>query len=71
MPAEIRIPAEIGRNDRNMLKFCPRWNKGVSRSGLHTGTRFSDRSGRNGAEYTTLQITPFSFKYGTVVKFHF
>jgi hypothetical protein len=27
---------------------------GVSRTGLHTGTRFSIRSGRNGTEYTTM-----------------
>ena len=30
---------------------------GVSRTGLHTGTRFSVRSGRNGTEYTTLVLT--------------
>ena len=27
---------------------------GVPRTGLHTGTRFSVRSGRNGTDYTTL-----------------
>ena len=36
---------------RNEPKFFPRWNKGVSRSSLHTNTRFFDR---NGTEYTTL-----------------
>ena len=39
---------------RNTPKFDPRWNGGLSRTGLHTGTRFSVHSGRNGTEYTTL-----------------
>ena len=29
----------------------------MSRTGLHTGTRFSVRSSRNGTEYTTLSQT--------------
>jgi hypothetical protein len=41
---------------RNGPKFFPRWNKGVSRSGLHTGTRFSGRSGRNGTVFTTRLV---------------
>ena len=36
---------------RNRSKFFPRWNKGVSHSGLHTSTRFS---GWNRTVYTTL-----------------
>ena len=60
MPAEISIPAEIGWNDQNWPKFFSRWNKGVSRSGLYTGTRFSGCSGRNGTVYTTLLKTPKS-----------
>jgi hypothetical protein len=36
---------------RNGPKLFSRWNKGVSRSGLHIGTRFS---GRNGTVFTTL-----------------
>jgi ribosomal protein S18 len=42
---------------RNTPKFYPRWNGGVSRTGLHTGTRFFVRSGRNGTEYTTMFIS--------------
>jgi hypothetical protein len=48
-----------GRNGRNRPKFWPRWNMGVPRTGLHAGTRFSVRSGRNGTEYTTLLLPPF------------
>jgi hypothetical protein len=40
---------------RNTPKFDPRWNGGLSCTGLHTGTRFSVRSGRNGMESTTLK----------------
>ncbi len=39
---------------RNWPKFFPGWNKGVSRSGLHTAMRFSGRSGQNGMVYTTM-----------------
>ena len=38
---------------RNGSKNFPRWNKGVSRSGLHTGTRFSDW---NKMVYTTMPM---------------
>ena len=43
---------------RNWPKFFPRWNKGVSRSDLHTGTRFSGHSGRNEMINTTLSYFP-------------
>jgi hypothetical protein len=33
--------AETSRNGRNTPKFYPRWNRGLSCTGLHTGTRFS------------------------------
>jgi hypothetical protein len=56
-PAETSLPAEKGRNGRNRPKFYLRWNWAVSRTGLHTGMRFSVRSGRNGTEYTTLART--------------
>jgi hypothetical protein len=42
MPAE-KLAGMI-ETRRNGPKFFPRWNKGVSRSGLHTG------SGWNGTE---------------------
>ena len=54
IPAGLHIPAETGRHGRNRLKFWPRWNMGVPHTGLHVGTRFSVRSGRNGTEYTIL-----------------
>ena len=31
-----------------------RWNRGLCRTGLHTDTRFSIHSSRNGTEYTTM-----------------
>ena len=43
--------AGMTKTRRNGLEFFPRWNKRVSRSGLHTGTRFS---GRNGIVFITL-----------------
>ena len=43
--------AEIDQNDP---KFNPRWNRGVSHSGLHTGMVFSSRSDRNGTELITM-----------------
>ena len=49
--------AGMTKTRRNGLKFFPRWNKGVSRSDLHIGTRFSGRFGRNGIVYTTLVWT--------------
>uniref|UniRef100_A0A2N9IHY2 Uncharacterized protein n=1 Tax=Fagus sylvatica TaxID=28930 RepID=A0A2N9IHY2_FAGSY len=49
--------AEMGRNGRNGPEYEPRWNRGVTRTGLHTGTRFSVRSGLNGTDYTTLVKT--------------
>ena len=49
--------AGMTKTRRNALKFFPRWNKGVSRSDLHIGTRFSGRFGRNGIVYTTLVWT--------------
>ena len=59
--AKIYIPAETHRNPPEQPKhtetprnFYPRWNGGVSRTSLHTGTRFSDRSSWNGMEYTTM-----------------
>jgi hypothetical protein len=42
--------ARMTETRRNWPKFFPRWNKGVLHSGLHIGTRFSGRSGRNGTE---------------------
>ena len=39
---------------RKTLKFDPRWNGRLPRTGLHTGTRFSIRSDLNETEYTTL-----------------
>jgi hypothetical protein len=39
---------------------------GVPRTGLHAGTRFSVRSGRNGTEYTTLGGTVGEFFVGVV-----
>ena len=49
--AEMYVPAETYRNTP---KFYPRWNGGLSRTGLHTGTRFSVHFDRNGMEYTTM-----------------
>jgi hypothetical protein len=37
MPPKL---AGMTETRRNGPKFFPRWNKGVFRSGLHTGTRF-------------------------------
>ena len=54
IPAGLHIPAETGRNSRNKPKFWPRWNMGVSRTGLHADTRFSVHSDQNGTKYTTL-----------------
>ena len=45
---------ETAETHRNTPKFYPRWNGGLSRTGLHTGTRFSVHFGRNGMEYTTM-----------------
>jgi hypothetical protein len=44
-PAETGLPAEKGRNGRNMPKFYLRWNWAVSRTGLHTGMRRRDLGG--------------------------
>ncbi len=44
---------------RNTPKFDPRWNEGLSRTGLHNGMRFSVRFGRNETKYTTLQNLEF------------
>jgi hypothetical protein len=58
-PAKMHILAEM---TRNTLKFYPRWNGGLSRTGLHTGIRFSVRSSRNRTEFTTLlagEVLPF------------
>ncbi len=41
---------------RNGPKIFPRWNKGVSHSGLHTDTRFFGRFGWNGTVYTTMEV---------------
>ena len=49
-----KYSGRITYTGRNRLKFWPRWNIGVPRTGLHAGTRFSVRSGRNGTDYTTL-----------------
>ena len=49
---------EMAGMTRNIPKFDPRWNGGLSRTGLHTGTRFSVHSSRNGMEYTTMCLTP-------------
>jgi hypothetical protein len=38
MQAKISILAGMTETRRNWPKFFPRWNKGVSCSGLHTGT---------------------------------
>ena len=60
--AGLHIPAETGRNGRNRPKqpkqaeILAEVEHGVPRTGLHAGTRFSVRSGRNGTEYTTLII---------------
>ena len=51
---------EMAETHRNTSKFYPRWNGGLSRTGLHTGTRFSIRSDQNGTEYTTMVITIIS-----------
>ena len=55
-PPKVNRPKLAGMTEtrRNGLKFFPRWNKGVSRSGLHTSTRFSGRFSRNGTVYITL-----------------
>ena len=49
--------AETPEMTRNIPKFDPRWNKGLPRTGLHTGTRFSVRSSQNGTESITLLQT--------------
>ena len=51
--------ARMTETRRNGPKLFPRWNKGVSRSGLHIGKRFSGRSGQNGMVFTTLATAPF------------
>uniref|UniRef100_A0A2N9IDQ0 Uncharacterized protein n=1 Tax=Fagus sylvatica TaxID=28930 RepID=A0A2N9IDQ0_FAGSY len=61
------LPEQVGtgRNGPKRAKrpeYEPRWNRGVTRTGLHTGTRFSVRSGRNGTDYTTLV---FSGSFGS------
>jgi hypothetical protein len=53
----MAISLDIVRNARNDPKFYLRWNEGLPRTGLHTGTRYSTRSGRNGTESLTLIIT--------------
>ncbi len=45
---------------RNTLKFDLRWNGGLPRTGLHTGTRFSVRFSRNRTESTTLVESEFN-----------
>ena len=44
---------------RNTTKFFSRWNGGLSRTGLHTGTRFSGCSSRNRTKNTTLFLIPW------------
>ena len=53
------LPKHTGMTEmpRNWLNFDPRWNKGYSGSGLYTGTRNSIRSGRNGIEFITMEVT--------------
>jgi hypothetical protein len=41
---------------QNTPKFYPRWNERLPRTGLHTGTRYSARSGRNETELITLLL---------------
>ena len=45
---------------RNGPVFNPRWNRCVSRTGSHAGTRYSGRSGWNGTESTTLGDIPWN-----------
>ena len=54
-PKLVYLPKLAGMTEtrRNWPKFFSRWNKGVSRSRLHTGTRFSSR---NGTVYTTMRV---------------
>ena len=42
---------------RNRPEFYPRWNRGVCHSGLHTDTKFSSHSGRNGTKLITMVQT--------------
>ena len=53
----MAISPNIVQNAQNDLKFYLRWNEGLSRTRLHTGTRYSARSNQNGTESLTLIIT--------------
>ena len=44
----MAILLDIARNIRNDPKFYSRCNEGLPRTGLHTGTRYSTCSDRNG-----------------------
>ena len=59
---QLKLPfclklTEMTQNDQNDPIFDLRWKEGLPRTDLHTGTRYSASSGRNGTESPTLVLT--------------
>ena len=67
VPAGLFVLAGTAETGRNTPKSSPRWNGGVSGTGLHADTKNSVRSGRNGTELITMiWLQTFYISYMTL-----